>query len=913
MPYAIDRKDKMFTAYNLNTLYSRFDAKCHAALNEMGPLWAQSRWAPYDQWAAPFPYGVWYVYRNDPETALRLKDNGAVPDPSIPGIGYYRDEHNQVAARIELSKLENKYLDEAGGQVYVDHHSTAGDSFTCDVGKIHYSYELLRREVAGIEYDVHLGWDPQDGSGLTSYVRGSLGPSDPTLPPGRIHKHKLAVAEIAIEGLTDFRILNTYQRYDCWRVHNCGTTTVQVLLQLPDGSADRQFVGPGGVRAFRRRQDGTWATRWPNGGFCYHFFPYFPGDVPFFAEGPPIWQGSSTSGFLALERSAQANNVANPFIMCDWLHTMDAQIDPKVHHDIRQVYPGAYADPGDWRQQLGDLVFTWGRAQVRYTINPDVLNPTAEIYEVNFPGVGSFIQRLEALGITVVQNPTSITLTSRRGNFIISPIDCNIFNSGGYMNWEISATPKTFSTVYPNSNSFDSFWSSGNEATIFEKVIDVRRRLAVEAGFINSYDDVHDITEDKIGLLRLTPQGLACSTGSPFGIQSNILIDYEEYALPIDLYNTARNPDFGVGPWINFYMNSANSTVLIGPSRNAGGTSPGIPWQNLFPTKIGNSIPTSSTMFQGAINAAYIPPGGPWGFSSGNYDNELMRATHGDPNYGSNFGFEADFWINKWGGPNGVDASVRILGSPNKTPKYSIRPDAPNSSFVTTVQVAVDDIFKDQRGARFASTVPLPQTESPNNYGDSLTSVKFDQQGDVNRTFSIPYVPIYVQNGGPGCGPFFHKIPKSAWLWNLLQWRLDSWTQSPCLCTQNFAPGLPGFFGTGYEPDFDLDAWYLDEAGYDLLSGYGVQCYRGQDSFGTDYYFVPPQNLQTWCRRFGFTSGNWQTENGQPTEFPAVAATRVKPYRSYSQRETQQILSYFDATTNDQGYLTLSFVDLKGI
>ena len=63
MPYAIDRKDKMFTAYNLNTLYSRFDAKCHAALNEMGPLWAQSRWAPYDHWAAPFPYGVWYVLR----------------------------------------------------------------------------------------------------------------------------------------------------------------------------------------------------------------------------------------------------------------------------------------------------------------------------------------------------------------------------------------------------------------------------------------------------------------------------------------------------------------------------------------------------------------------------------------------------------------------------------------------------------------------------------------------------------------------------------------------------------------------------------------------------------------------------------------------------------------------------------
>ena len=146
-----------------------------------------------------------------------------------------------------------------------------------------------------------------------------------------------------------------------------------------------------------------------------------------------------------------------------------------------------------------------------------------------------------------------------------------------------------------------------------------------------------------------------------------------------------------------------------------------------------------------------------------------------------------------------------------------------------------------------------------------------------------------------------------------MQWRLDSWTRSYCLCTMGAAPGLPSFFGTGYEPDFDEDAWYTDQAGYDLLTGYGVQCFQGQDSFGTDYWFVPPQNLQTWCRRFGFTSGNWQTENGQPTEFPAVLATRVKPYRSYSERETQVIASYFDATTNDQKYLTLSLVDLKGI
>jgi hypothetical protein len=40
MPFATSRTDQMFTARNLNSLYARFDKKCQAALNGMGPLWA---------------------------------------------------------------------------------------------------------------------------------------------------------------------------------------------------------------------------------------------------------------------------------------------------------------------------------------------------------------------------------------------------------------------------------------------------------------------------------------------------------------------------------------------------------------------------------------------------------------------------------------------------------------------------------------------------------------------------------------------------------------------------------------------------------------------------------------------------------------------------------------------------------
>jgi glycine dehydrogenase len=118
MPFATDRREKMFTAANLNSLYNRFDQKVYRTLNGVSPLMSNST---SGVWQGLYPYGVWYVYRTDPDTCKRLKDNGDVPSPSIPGIGiYWRNEHSQQAARIELSKLENKYLDVTGGQVYVD-------------------------------------------------------------------------------------------------------------------------------------------------------------------------------------------------------------------------------------------------------------------------------------------------------------------------------------------------------------------------------------------------------------------------------------------------------------------------------------------------------------------------------------------------------------------------------------------------------------------------------------------------------------------------------------------------------------------------------------------------------------------------------------------------------------------------
>jgi hypothetical protein len=116
---------------------------------------------------------------------------------------------------------------------------------------------------------------------------------------------------------------------------------------------------------------------------------------------------------------------------------------------------------------------------------------------------------------------------------------------------------------------------------------------------------------------------------------------------------------------------------------------------------------------------------------------------------------------------------------------------------------------------------------------------------------------------------------------------------------------------TGYEPDFDLDVYYLTEASHDILVANGCPCFNSQDSGGNDYWFVPAQNLQTYCREQGFVANDFSTENGQPTESPPVAATAIRPYRTYSQGEQVEAASYFDVGAGYERYEWLRYVDLR--
>ena len=68
MPFAQDRKDRMWNAQNLNNLYARFDNKCARALDGK---------TPFVVGFASLPFGVQYDYCIDPATSFYV--TGSTP------------------------------------------------------------------------------------------------------------------------------------------------------------------------------------------------------------------------------------------------------------------------------------------------------------------------------------------------------------------------------------------------------------------------------------------------------------------------------------------------------------------------------------------------------------------------------------------------------------------------------------------------------------------------------------------------------------------------------------------------------------------------------------------------------------------------------------------------------------------
>ena len=897
MPFAQDRKDRMWNAQNLNNLYARFDNKCARALDGKTPFVVGL--------SSKTPLGVQYDYCIDPATSFYV--SGSTP--------------TQTEIEIEISKLETKHLDVEGGQVYLDQYVETFDSTYCNVEAIQKSFELHRRTVDDVPYDIHLGWDDWD-SGFLSYVRSyfsSVG-SVPSLPPGRIHNHKIAVAEIKIEGLLTFKILNSYKRFDCWRVHNCGSKDLQVLLQVPDGSAETHTVPAMGCRSFRRRADGTWAATWRDGAPCVYFFPYFTGDVPYFAGGPPMYGELNNSMAVCMERSAKANNISNPFLLLQWMRAMGAWVDAAFAYDIRSTFP-EYSDPTDANTAIGDAIFTWGRARVQ--IYDVISGGSYEDYITIFSGVTDFVPKLERIGINVQVDGDVLVMSSKRPNAIVRiyPIDCNVFFYGSAPYWEINPTTTYISIAYPSyyytqnvgSPTTATQWIAGNVPTWMETMRTLRRRIAVEEGFLNNYDDEVDISEEKVGIVRLSPIGLTVRAGTAVGIEAfdanafSQATNYERSANVIEL-RTELRPN-GFSPAIGYsntpYISATRTYIIAQPSNYSG------QYGYVFPP-ISTAI--AANQYSPAVNCAYVPSGGPWGFSSSVYDYNLERVFTTDPltPVVTNV-FGSDFWINKWGGKDGVDASVRILGQPDQT--------------VQDNGVA-DDIFLDENNAAMACLVPFYRDVFNTIYEQAyIADIKW--KGSIY--FKLPYNSTANLENYNGIGQFYHKIPKSAFLWNLLESHVSGWNRSVplahgevwCPVYSFDAAGILSVSRLGDLIPKDLTttcldlsegpSFFIDQNQYNALLANGVQAKELYDTtLAQNYWVVSQMELATYSRSKGFNTFNFDCANQVIMADGAVItpATTWRPMRSYGFGETVQAANYEDVT-NGPLYRLIRYVDLE--
>jgi len=898
MAFARNRKARMFNARNLNSLYARADRKVYLALAGKSPLFA-------DRWLMPFPAGVWYVYTAGAPN--RLYDSGS--GSGIPGIGTnYRLNHDQTAPARELTKLDSVYVDRAGGQVFVDQWLIPGQPDPLvDVLAIHYSFELHRREVNREMYDVHLGYAPPDVwlAGVpqaTSYVRSKFDPLTPVFPPGRIHKHKLAVAEIACEGITEFRIARTWQRYDCYRVHNCGAKNLTVRLELADGSQIRATVPPFNVRCFRRKGNGDWFTSWAGitsaslAETC-HFFPYVKGDIPFHAAGPTdYWLGGGigVSGALALEKSAGANNLGNPWVILEWQRRLRATLDPRVPYNARGNYGAFYADPANEDNLIGDCVCTWGRAILQDA------NGNSQIIRIN--GMRDLEAKLNFYGVITSRTDETIYLSSSQWTRI-SPLDCSIFsieNKEEY--WSIGSidSPDPHNLSYPRyllkSSAEFSQWAayswSGGPPHLFQTIGTLRKMVAVEFGWAASVDDIGRYMPGawNISDVTLTPLGLSMRVPKPvptWDVASGVAgtTEYEgDPGLFVRYFRKGESPHPYWG--LDNYWSDEYHVLLSTPSDDGSGGY--YQTRTLFPAVDCRS----SGLYYPAVWTGYVPAGGPWGFSRTVYDYELSRVFE-ISGAGDKFSFGADFWVNKWGGPGGVDASVRKPGKPDQTEQFIF--DGNN-----VVSAGLDDIWFDPNKPLRAGSTDMDLLDV---YGEITAFDGVTRIFPALDSFANSH-PYYLPNGYQ----FHQKIAKTAWLWDLLEWSVRSWTRihrrvlgeldipvgpgvklGECL-----APSRGYYIGTAIQ--------HLNFGGYGYLMALGLAVH--EDPVST--YYVELDSLATFISSSGFGY------NLDFTYTPAGPGSEViVARRSYGPAEGTENLSMYSPALSWYRDAVHRFVDLR--
>ena len=234
-------------------------------------------------------------------------------------------------------------------------------------------------------------------------------------------------------------------------------------------------------------------------------------------------------------------------------------------------------------------------------------------------------------------------------------------------------------------------------------------------------------------------------------------------------------------------------------------------------------------------------------------------------------------------------------------------------------------MFKDQNNAAMACLAPWYTQVS-------VTSSEQAYIADIRWAgttyFDLPY------NSGANVynniGNFYHKIPKSAFLWNLLEAHVGGWNRSvPLAHGEVWCPIYS--FGAGGDLQvstlgalipkdttttcLDLSwgpSFFITESQYYSLLANGIQAKQLYDtSLSQDYWIVTQMDLATYSRSKGFNSFNFDCSNQVISASGGIItpATMWREMRAYGFGETRDGAGYTDATSGEQ-YRWIRYVDL---
>ena len=261
-------------------------------------------------------------------------------------------------------------------------------------------------------------------------------------------RYKFALAEIVVEGLTALDIPDSYDKYNCFRIHNLSMEPLTVTF----GSHYTVELEPYGCACVRRDS----VTENYRQGFTY-FFKFEKGD-PRFAwfhatqQDPNQNLGGSQVGIIGgssmmrVSNSMQANNLINPLCLHDWIGYMSVtedwlalyveqsffysswgvydwngndpryaffSRDPSVVADAYPANQKVFGDPSNPGTFLGDLLFHPGQIIVARTSRTDK-DPATGNYQttfsvINYRGMATMVEDFAAGGVTVyVESDTSL-------------------------------------------------------------------------------------------------------------------------------------------------------------------------------------------------------------------------------------------------------------------------------------------------------------------------------------------------------------------------------------------------------------------------------------------------------------------------------------------------------------------------